>query len=171
MPNRGRTLACCLGLLAAATPGCKEAPTDGEAIRAGITQHLTALKTLNLSAMDMDVSNVSIQGSQARAQVTFRPKAGAPPGAQMQVAYQLEKRESGWIVTKTEAVGGAIDHPAANANPHVQPAQGDVHGNLPDLRGLIPPANPAANRPLPPGHPPVDQSGSAKKSNPGDKTN
>lgn len=162
---------CCLGFLAIATFGCKKAPTDAEAIRSGITQHLTALKTLNLSAMDMDVSNVSIQGSQARAQVTFRPKAGAPPGAQMQVAYQLEKRDSGWFVTKTEAVGGAIDHPAANTNPHVQQEQGDVHGNLPDLRGLVQPANPPANGALPPGHPPIDPSGSGKKSNPSDKTN
>ncbi|HEY4816604.1 MAG TPA: hypothetical protein VIH67_04190 [Candidatus Acidoferrum sp.] len=44
--------------------------------------------------MDIDVNNVAIQGSQARAQVIFRPKTGAPPGAGMQVAYQLEKRDS-----------------------------------------------------------------------------
>jgi hypothetical protein len=169
MQKRGWALMVVLGLLVAVTSGCKKAPSDAEAIRSGITQHLTALKTLNLGAMDMDVSNLSVQGSQARAQVTFRPKAGAPPGAEMQVAYQLEKRDSGWVVTKTEAVGGAIDHPAANANPHAQPGQGDVHGNLPDLRGLVQPANPPANGALPPGHPPIDQSG--KKSNPIDKTN
>jgi hypothetical protein len=171
MRNRGRTLACCLGFLAAVTMGCKKAPSDAEAIRAGITQHLTGLKTLNLSAMDMDVSSVSIQGSQARAQVTFRPKVGAPPGAQMQMAYQLEKRDSAWVVTKTEAAGGAIDHPAANTNPHVQPGQGDVHGNLPDLRELVNPANPPASGTLPPGHPPIDPAGTGKKSNPNEKSN
>ena len=171
MRNRGWKSIVSLGLLVTVAFGCKKAPSDTEAIRSGITQHLTALKTLNLSAMDMDVSNVSIQGSQARAQVTFRPKAGAPAGAQMQVAYQLEKRDSGWVVVKTEAVGGAINHPAADANPHVQEGQGDVHGALPDLRSLTKPTNPAAEGALPPGHPPIDPSGSAKKSNPSDKTN
>ena len=159
-----------MALLFVAANGCKKQPTDAEAIRTGITQHLRALNTLNLNAMDMDVSNLSIQGLQARAQVTFRPKAGAPPGAQMQVAYQLEKRDSGWSVVKTEAVGGAIELPAANANPHLQSGQGDVHGNLPNLHDLVQPANPSTSGTLPPGHPAIEtapekKSGSSEKPN------
>ena len=90
--------------------GCKQRQSDNDAIRSGITQHLISLNTLNLSAMDMDVNDVAIQGREARAQVTFRPKTGAPAGAGMQVAYQLEKRASAWVVVKTETAGGTIAH-------------------------------------------------------------
>lgn len=144
--------------LASAT-GCKQ-QNDNDAIRAGITQHLISLKSLNLSAMDMDVNDVAIQGRQARAQVTFRPKTGAPAGAGMQVAYQLEKRDSAWVVVKTETAGGMIAHPAANANPHAQPAADLMHGNLPNFREMLPPANPGSRAALPPGHPPIDSASS-----------
>jgi len=142
--------------------GCKQQQSDADAIRAGITQHLTSLNTLNLSAMDMDVNGVSIQGQQAHAQVTFRPKTGAPPGAGMQVAYQLEKRDAAWVVVKTEAAGGMIEHPAANANPHAQPSPDSMHGSLPNFREMIPSATPATGGTLPPGHPPVDTSAQSK---------
>jgi len=142
--------------------GCKHQESDGDGIRAGSTQHLTSLNTLNLSAMDMDVSDVAIQGHQARAQVTFRPKTGAPPGASMQVAYQLEKRDTTWVVVKTEAAGGMIDHPGANANPHVQPGSGSIHGNLPNFREMIPSSTAPNGGTLPPGHPPIDASAQSK---------
>jgi hypothetical protein len=142
--------------------GCKQQQSDADAIRAGITQHLTSLNTLNLSAMDMDVNGVAIEGRQAHAQVTFRPKTGAPPGAGMQVAYQLEKRDSAWVVVKTEAAGGMIEHPAANANPHAQPSPDSMHGSLPNFREMIPSATPATGGTLPPGHPPVDTSAQSK---------
>ncbi len=71
--------------------GCNQQESDSDGIRSGINQHLTSLKTLNLSAMDMNVQNVSIQGDQAQAQVEFRPKTGAPQGAGMQVSYKLAK--------------------------------------------------------------------------------
>jgi hypothetical protein len=135
--------------------GCTQQQSDNDAIRAGIRQHLISLNTLNLSAMDMDVNDVAIQGHQASAQVTFRPKTGAPAGAGMQVAYQLEKRDSGWVVVKTETAGGMIAHPATNANPHAQPAADLTHGDLPNFREMIPPANPSSGATLPPGHPPI----------------
>jgi hypothetical protein len=151
-----------LVLFAAFAGGCHQQQTDNDAIRAGITQHLTSLNTLNLSAIDMDVNGVSIQGRQARAQVTFRPKTGAPPGAGMQVAYQLEKRDSAWVVVKTEAAGGMIEHLAANANPHAQPSPDSMHGSLPNFREMIPSTTPATGGTLPPGHPPVAASAQSK---------
>jgi hypothetical protein len=140
--------------------GCKHQQSDNDAIRAGIKQHLISLNTLNLSAMDMDVNDVAIEDRQARAQVTFRPKTGAPAGAGMQVAYQLEKRDSAWVVVKTETAGGTIAHPAANANPHAQPAADLMHGDLPNFREMIPPANPSSGMALPPGHPPINSGAS-----------
>lgn len=142
--------------------GCKKTQTDQDAIRAGITQHLAGLSSLNLSSMDMDVNNISIEGTQAHAQVTFRPKTGAPPGAGMQVSYQLEKRDSGWVVVKTDTVGGGIQHPAANANPHLQPGQSEVHGNLPNFRDILPSPAPDGGEALPAGHPPIDSSAPSK---------
>jgi hypothetical protein len=142
--------------------GCKHQESDADGIRAGITQHLSSLNTLNLSAIDMDVNDVAIQGRQAHAQVTFRPKTGAPPGAGMQVAYQLEKRDTAWVVVKTEAAGGMIDHPAANANPHVQPGSDSMHGNLPNFREMIPSSTAPNGGTLPPGHPPIDANAQTK---------
>jgi hypothetical protein len=146
------------GLLAGsmAMLGCqKDQKAASDPIRDGIRQHLSSLKTLNLSAMDMNVTNVSVNGNTAQAQVEFVPKTGAPPGAAMRVSYSLEKRDDQWVVVKTNSLGGAIDHPAAGANPHVQPGQGDVHGNLPNFRDIIPSTTPDANGALPPGHPQI----------------
>ena len=154
--------AAALAFLLILASGCKHQESDADGIRAGITQHLTSLNTLNLSAMDMDVNGIAVQGRQAHAQVTFRPKTGAPPGAGMQVAYQLEKRDSAWVVIKTEAAGGMIDHPAANANPHVQPGSGSIHDNLPNFREMIPSPTAPNGAVLPPGHPPIDASAQSK---------
>jgi len=107
---------------------CKHQQTDADSIRAGVIDHLAALKTLNLSAMDIRVTNINIQGTQAQAQVEFLPKTGAPPGAGMQVAYALTKENGNWVVHKTLATGGIIEHPSAGANPHVPGDQVDASG-------------------------------------------
>lgn len=146
-------LSACLGLLAA---GCRQHHSEVEAVRAAIRQHLTSLGTLNLQGMDMEFTRVAVQDGHADADVTFRPKNGASGGAAMQVAYQLEKRDGAWTVMKS-AVGGMIQHPPAGANPHQQPAQGPVHGDLPNFKDII--GGSAASPPpqkLPPGHPPVN---------------
>jgi hypothetical protein len=144
-----------LGLSAALllSGGCKKQPSDSDAIRAGILQHLNAVGTLNMSAMEMDIRSVSINGNQAHADVVFRPKTGAPAGAGMQVAYNLEKRDSAWVVQKTQSNGGMIQHPDTNKNPHQNP---DVHsGNLPNFSDIMNPVGAPSQGPLPPGHPPV----------------
>src|SRR5216684_6744635 len=134
--------------------GCKKQPSDNDAIRAGIMQHLNGVGTLNMSAMEMNVRSVSISGNQARAEVVFRPKTGAPPGAGMQVAYNLEKRDGAWVVQKTQPVGGMIQHPDPNKNPHQSQ---DVHsGSLPNFSEIVNPSGAPAQGALPPGHPPVN---------------
>jgi hypothetical protein len=150
--------------------GCRFAPGNEEAIRAGITQHLASMKTLKLSAMDVNIKNISIQGTQARVQVAFRPK-GAPGDAGMQVAYQMEKRDSGWVVVKTDADGANAEHPGASANPDTQTGQGGGHGSVPNFRELIPtvPSTPGAT--LPVGHLPVEEGAKAKATDPNAKPN
>jgi hypothetical protein len=133
--------------------GCKAQASDNDAIRAGILRHLTAVGTLNINAMNMDIRSVSINGDQARAEVEFRPKTGATPGAGMQVAYNLEKRDGSWTVLKTQAAGGAIQHPDPNQNPYQSQ---NVHsGALPDFNSVLNPAGASAPGTLPPGHSPV----------------
>ena len=136
-----------------AVSGCKNQPNDKDAIRAGILQHLKAVGTLNISAMEMDIRNVSINGNQAHAEVEFRPKTGAAPGTGMQVAYNLEKREGSWTVLKTQAAGGAMQHPDPNQNPHQNQA---VHsGSLPNFSDVLKPTGAPGQPALPPGHPGV----------------
>jgi hypothetical protein len=134
--------------------GCKKQPSDNDAIRAGIMQHLNGVGTLNMSAMEMDIRSVSINGNQAHAEVVFRPKTGAPAGAGMQVSYNLEKRDGAWVVQKTQSNGGMIQHPDPNKNPHQNP---DAHsGGLPNFSDIVNPAGAPAQGALPPGHPPVN---------------
>jgi hypothetical protein len=136
---------------------CKKQQNDNDAIRAGIMQHLTGVGTLNLSAMDMEIHSVSINGNQAHAEVEFRPKTGAPSGAGMQVAYNLEKREGAWVVLKTEAAGGMIQHPDPNQNPHQMQS---VHpSGLPNFSEVLNSAGASAPGTLPPGHPAVNPQG------------
>ena len=133
--------------------GCKNQPSDNDAIRAGILQHLKSVGTLNISAMQMDIRNVSINGNQAHAEVEFRPKTGAAPGTGMQVAYNLEKREGSWTVLKTQAAGGTMQHPDPNQNPHQNQA---VHsGALPNFNDVLKPTGAPGQAALPPGHPGV----------------
>jgi hypothetical protein len=153
---RMKRLALALGLSAAllVAGGCKNQQNDNDAIRAGIMQHLTGVGTLNMSAMEMDIRSLSIKGNQARAEVEFRPKTGAAQGAGMQVAYNLEKRDGAWVVLKTQAAGGMIQHPDPNQNPHQNQ---NVHpGDLPNFSDILNPAGAPTPGALPPGHPPVN---------------
>jgi hypothetical protein len=141
--------------------GCKQQPNDNDAIRAGILQHLTAVGTLNISAMQMDIRSVSINGNQAHAEVEFRPKTGATPGATMQVAYNLEKRDASWVVLKTQAAGGMIQHPDPNQNPHQNQ---NVHpGSLPNFSNVLNPPVAQAQGALPPVSQPGGQDPASSK--------
>jgi len=161
---------CFLTLIAllALFAGCKKQESDADAVRTGINQHLASLKTINLGAMDMDITSVSVQGNQAQAQVEFKPKTGAPNGAGMQVAYSLQKQNGQWIVQTTTPAGGSIQHPAPGENPHMNPTSpsstSGASGPMPNFRDLVPGA-PTSN-PLPPGHPPVNTQGNTQETPP-----
>jgi len=136
--------------------GCGKTRSNADAMGDAIRQHLMELKTLNLSAMNFHIDSISMRGRQAHVEVTFQPKTGAPPGAGMQVAYLLEKRDSGWSVVKTESVGGIISHPPQGTNPHSQPTSSSTLGNIPNFHELIPSPAADTNPSLPPGHPPIN---------------
>ena len=148
--------------------GCKKQQSDNDAVRAGILRHLNAVGTLNVSAIEMDMRSVSVNGNQARAEVVFRPKTGAPPGAGMQVAYNLEKRDGAWVVQKSQPAGGMIQHPDPNKNPHQNP---DVHsGSLPNFSDIVNPAGATPEGTLPPGHPLINSQQPGSQPNAQEKT-
>jgi hypothetical protein len=147
--------------------GCKKQETDADAIRDGINQHLAGLKTINLSAMNMNVMSYSVQGNEAQAEVEFRPKAGGPPGAGMQVTYKLEKQNGAWVVQNTQPSGGMIQHPGPGANPNTMPnssTSSGSSGSMPNFRELVPGGGGGGNgsMKLPPGHPPINAQGNTQ---------
>jgi hypothetical protein len=149
--KRAASLLAIVGLLVLLA-GCKKQESDADAIRSGINQHLASLKTLNLGAMDMNITNVSIQGNQALAQVEFKPKTGPPQGAGMQIAYTLEKQNGLWVVQNTQALGGSNQHPAPGEN-----ATSPSSGSMPNFRDLVPDGGDSNS--FPPGHPPKGDQG------------
>src|SRR5215470_11278212 len=153
-----RYLALAVGVTAAlfGLSACKKQVNDNDAIRTGILQHLTSIGTLNMSAMEMDMRSVAVTGNQAHAEVEFRPKNSGPQGGGMQVAYDLEKRGTAWIVLKSQPLGG-MQHPSTNQNPG---ANQPVH-SMPNFNEILNPSGAPAQGALPPGHPPVNSPQSA----------
>ena len=148
---------------------CKKQANDRDAIRAGILQHLTAISTLNMSAMDMDIRSVSVNGNQAHAEVEFRPKTGGGPGGGMQVAYDLEKRDGAWVVLKSQPLGGMIQHPDPNQNPHENL---DGKSGLYNFNDILKRAGTAGQSTLAPSHPQVNtQQPNSQPSGPGPSSN
>src|ERR1700719_2759271 len=84
--------------LLAVAAGCKKQANDQDAIRASIDKHLGARADLNLSAMDREVKQISVNGDHATAQVEFRLKQG---NASMQVEYALERQGGEWTITNS----------------------------------------------------------------------
>src|ERR1700730_16538679 len=88
-----------LAVLCAFTAGCGKAVSDQDAIRASIEKHLNGRADLNLSAMDREVKQISVNGDHATAQVEFRLKQG---DARMQVEYALERQGGEWTVMNSQ---------------------------------------------------------------------
>jgi hypothetical protein len=128
---------------AALAAGCTRAQSDEQAIRAAVQRRVQTSSNLKMSAMDMQINQVNIQGDRAQAQTDFRLKDG---GMTMQVNYALERRNGDWVVLRSDPAGGQITHP-----PMDQPPAGSTSANgFPKFH--VPSDSPA----LPPGHPPVN---------------
>lgn len=141
--------------LLAGVAGCGQQQGDSDAIRAAINQHLSSLNTINLSAMDMNIVNVSIQGNQAQALVEFRLKSGPPQGSPMQVSYSLAKQDSKWVVQNSTPMGGMTENSGSGQNPQQNPTPPSPD-SLPDFRSLV---NSGSGSAMPPEHPPVNSHG------------
>lgn len=98
-------------LVAAVAAGCahSHSPQDSQqAIRAALEQHLAEQSNLNLSAMDMNIEKVDVNGNHAQAQVQFRLRQSS---VTMEMLYDLEQHGGTWIVTHSQPAGGQFAHP------------------------------------------------------------
>lgn len=131
-----------LGVMLLFTSACKSKPDGKEAIKAGVLKHLAAMQGLNVPNMEVNVTQFTINGNQATAQVEIKAKSGDNSGGSMNLSYNLEKRGDEWAVIKGVPAGGTIQHPApgempAGAMPPGHPgssgAGGPVHPNFNEI--------------------------------------
>jgi hypothetical protein len=132
-----------LGILLLTLAACHRQAGEKEAIRTSIRQHVASMSGLRMDAMEMELTQVTLNGDHAEALAAFRPKQAATPMV-LQVKYQLEKRDGSWVVLNSQTLGGQMSHPPAT------PAPSQVN----------PPGA------LPPGHPPLTPSQSPTQTPP-----
>ena len=126
-----------IALVAVGLAACSKNVQTKDAIRDAVVEYLNAKQEqtgLDMSAMTVEVANVSFQADRAIASVVFNLKAG--PGS-MRMTYTLERQGNKWVVRDTKA-GGSPETPAL---PPDHPAVGGGGGS--------------SSGELPSGHPPV----------------
>jgi hypothetical protein len=128
-------LAALLGITVLFAVACKSKTDEKEAIRAGVIKHLAALNMLNLNNMDVSVTQATINGTQAQAQVEIRAKGGDSSGNAMQIGYSLEKRGEEWVVLKSTGMGGGMQHPGPGEAPPAGTAPGAMPPGHPNVTG------------------------------------
>jgi hypothetical protein len=158
-------LATALGVLLLFSVACKTAPNDKDAIKAGVLKHLASMQGLNVPNMEVNVTQFSVNGNQAMAQVEIRAKTGDNSGGTMNLAYNMEKRGDEWVVVKGAPAGGTLQHPAPGemppggmppGHPSTGGAAGPVHPDFseimkgaqaPPQQSAPPPSNPPPTKP------------------------
>jgi hypothetical protein len=134
--------------------GCNKAKRDSNEVRAGIMKHLAGMNGLNMSAMDMEIHSITVNGDTAHAEVEYKLKTGNDKGAGMQLSYNLERRNGEWVVQKSQPIGGMIQHPDSNQNPH--PNQTGTTGNMPNFGDILKSTGAPSQGNLPAGHVPIN---------------
>ena len=150
-------LANLLGVALLFTVGCKAKPDEREALRLGVVRHLAAVQGLNMPNMEINITQFSVNGNQATAQVEIRAKGAEAAAGSMQLSYSLEKRGDEWIVVKSAPAGGSLQHPAKGEMPTgagLPPGHPSVNGNPgqvhPDFNEILKGAPAAAPTQPPP---------------------
>ncbi len=152
---------------------CRKAGTaerDHEAIRVAIEKYLSERSNLNRQAMEMKIGRITIEGNTAQAPVEFQARGAAAAGFTMQMQYQLERQEGGWVVKTSRAAGdGAVRSqgatpPSSAGPPGEMPAGHPPVGSQPMAPGT------SGGSSLPAGHPPIGTADApAKKAPPAKK--
>lgn len=98
--------------------GCAKDINNKDAVKEAVMKRLTAVSGLNMSGMDVDITNVSFQGNQADAQVAFRVKGSTD--SMLNMSYKLERKGDEWTVKASS--GGAGGGGGTNLPPGHPPA-------------------------------------------------
>ena len=118
-----------LAVLSLAACGTKNIQTK-EAVQEAVVQHLGTVSGLDVGKMDVEITQMAFQETNAEVGVSVTPK-GMPRTGGMQLGYKLKREGDKWIVSGKR--GGASGG----------------HG------GVAPPA--ASEGVIPPGHPPMGE--------------
>jgi len=129
-----------LGALLLFTGACKTKTDSKDAIRAGVVKHIASMKGLNVNNMDVIVTQATVNGNTAEANVDIRAKNGDPNAPPMQLVYQMQKQGDEWVVVKGQPTGG-MAHPA----PGEAPPQGAMPPGHPTTGGQAPANHPDFN--------------------------
>lgn len=106
---------------------------DENAVRKAIEEHVRSNPGLNMSALEMSVDGVRINGDQAQANASFRLKQG---DASMSVTYSLVRGSDGWHVVKNQPGGGQFAHPPMD-QAHSSPSPIPADPSFPDLHQFM----------------------------------
>ncbi len=141
-----------LGAMLLLTGACKKS-NDKDAIRAGVVKHISSMNGLNVNNMDVVVTQATISGNTAQANVDIRAKNGDPNAPPMQLVYNLEKQGNEWVVTKGQAAGG-MQHPAPGSMPQGNlppghPTTGGAADQMHDFNSILNSAQPQPNQQQP----------------------
>ena len=88
--------------------GAPASGNEADQIRQAVIDHVRNDRGINMSAMDMSVDSVNVNGDQAQANATFRVKQG---GASMAMVYSLQRHGNGWLVLNGKPSDGQFVHP------------------------------------------------------------
>ena len=116
---------CAVVFLCVSFAGCNKQANDQDAIRASIEKRLNGRTDLNMSAMDREIKQISVNGDHATAQVEFRLKGG---DARMEIEYTLERQGKDWAVLDSQPMTGGSSAPGAGEMP---PSAPDAGGSSP----------------------------------------
>jgi hypothetical protein len=120
---------CAVAILCLTIAGCNKQGNDQDAIRASIEKRLNGRSDLNMSVMDREVKQISVNGDKATAQVEFRLKGG---DARMEIEYTLQRQGKEWEVLDGEPMGGGSSDPGSPNAPNAGGSQ-------------LPPGHPQSN--------------------------
>jgi hypothetical protein len=122
--------------------GCAKDINNKDAVKSAIMKRV-AKTGFDVSAMKVDVTQVSFHDQDAVATVAFLPNGG-PPESAVKFKYNLHRQNDEWVATGIAQGAGMAPHggTAPGANPHA----GGVMGGLDQT-----PPSPS----LPAGHPPI----------------
>jgi len=154
-----QTFIVCTLLAVVCLSGCRKNIQSDDAVRQGVMSYLSQNKNLSLSAMDIEVKQVTYRDNEADAVVLFKPKGGDASSG-MSMRYTLERQGNEWVVKK-KTDNSPHGTAAAKALSDAQEKQAGAQQAAPAASGSSQIPLPTPSGSMPPGHPATG--GEAKK--------